>query len=228
MNKTKITWTDESWNPVTGCKHKCSYCYARRMSARFGRSWEPQIHPERLEQPLKNKKPKKIFVGSMADLFGNWVPDDWIMEVLNIVEQCPEKTFIFLTKNPERMVDIPWPSNAWIGASTVNQKGLKRARSLFDAVAPVRFISAEPLLEPVRLNKKDAFDWVIIGAQTGPKKFQPPQVWVDDLTEDARCINAAVFYKPNLDCFKINPIEEFPIIQPSAVSRQLTLDSVQA
>jgi len=112
VNKTKIEWTDYVWNPVRGCLHNCPYCYGKRIDKRFGDgSFTPTFYPERLQEPLKVKKPSRIFVGSMADLFGEW---DWVVEdhggltigirrvlseVFNIVNQCPQHTFIFLTND---------------------------------------------------------------------------------------------------------------------------------
>lgn len=210
MQNTKITWADMSWNPVTGCKHTCQYCYARSMAKRFHGGFEPKLHENRLAQPMKIRKPKRIFVGSMADLFGNWVPESWIEKVFKIIELCPWHTFLLLTKNPERLAELSCPQNAWAGASTTNQRQLVRARALRNSNATIKYISAEPLLEPLRLTADDQFDWVIIGGQTGPKKIQPEQEWINNLTQDSRQIGASVFYKPNLDCYKDNPIEEFP------------------
>ncbi len=212
MNKTRIPWTDLSWNPVTGCLHACSYCYARRMYQRFGRSFKPAFHLERLDQPKKRKEPSKIFVCSVADLFGDWVPQEWINAVLGVVVDCPQHTFQFLTKNPARYVGINWPANCWVGTTVTSSLGEQHlTKHLSDIMikvsAPVRFLSAEPLLGRLRIGGWKP-DWVIIGAQTGPDAMQPNKKWVEDLTRDARACGAAVFYKPNLE-WK-NPPREFP------------------
>jgi len=212
MNKTKIEWTDRTWNPVTGCRHGCGYCYARSMARRFGRDektrrFEPQFKPERLSQPLRVRKPEKIFVCSVSDLMGRWVPAAWIKSVLHVVEMCPRHTFQCLTKNPERYNEFDWPENAWLGATTVDQSALDCAADAMDDLQAVTFISAEPLLGPVRLNGWRP-NWVIVGAQTGPGRNQPDRRWVRDLTADARKANAAVFYKPNL--VWDSPPREFP------------------
>lgn len=138
MNRTNIEWCDYTWNPVTGCLHGCSYCYARRMAKRFGKSeglpsrppcdcqiglryiaqpgevfpagFIPTFYPGRLEEPKKVKKPSRIFTVSMGDLFGEWVSPEWIDAVLQVVRECPQHTFIFLSKNPARYEIYEWPA----------------------------------------------------------------------------------------------------------------------
>jgi protein gp37 len=160
MNRTKIEWCDYTWSPVTGCKHGCEYCYAKRIDQRFndGR-FEPTFHPKRLEEPLKVKKPSRIFVGSMADLFGDWDWDDgfgWlereyvVNEVFNIVNQCPQHTFIFLTKNPKGMQGFNFPDNCWCGTSVENQeKANERIPELLRVKCKTLFVSYEPALESI-------------------------------------------------------------------------------
>lgn len=199
MNRTKIEWTDFTWNPVTGCLHGCPYCYARAVSKRFGRSFAPQLHSNRLGAPAARKKPAIIFVGSMADLFGDWVDSVWIRAVLEVVRRCPQHTFQFLTKNPERLEEFnPWPKNTWVGATTATEEGYNRAaRALPQVVAPVKFISAEPLLfKPKKLHH--CIDWLIIGAQTGPGAVRPDRKTVEKFTFLAQCLGIPVFQKDNL------------------------------
>jgi len=217
VQKTGIEWTDQSWNPVTGCKHNCDYCYARDIHHRFGRTWEPTFHPNRLQQPRKKKKSLMIFVCSMADLFGSWVPQIWIDAVLNEVVNSPQHIFQFLTKNPERLLEQSWPENSWVGASTTTKKQMERAMAVLPNVkANVRFISAEPLLEPVRQTKH--IEWTIIGAQTGRGAHQPPVEWVNNLSADARKFGSSLFYKPNLNWSK--PPREYPLKNEREMSFQ--------
>ena len=195
-----INWTDATWNPVTGCNHVCSYCYARAMAHRLGRSFAPEFHPERLSEPLSRKSPTKIFVGSNADLFGDWVPAEWVRSVLAIVRRCPQHTFQFLTKAPENLVKYnPWPANCWVGASATDQAAMSRALFALQFVkAPVRFISCEPLLGPIAADLMP-LDWLIIGAQTGSRPQQPRPEWVADLVSAGRVACASIWYKDNLD-----------------------------
>lgn len=175
---TKIEWTEESWNPVTGCTKKsygCRNCYAERMAnrlaGRFGYSkyfpFSVTIHEDKLEKPLHWKKPRRIFVCSMGDLFHENIPFEFIKRVWNIIEQCPQHTFQILTKRPLELIaftkwmagddDISiahWPRNCWLGVSVENQ-GAADARIpiLLQIPAAVRFVSVEPMLGPVDLKE---------------------------------------------------------------------------
>ena len=208
MNKTKIEWTDFSWNPVTGCHHGCEYCYARALANRIGYGFGPRFWPNRLHDPLKIKRCSKIFVSSMGDLFGEWVPQEWINAVLDIVRQAPRHSFQFLTKNPERLSSQEWRTNAWVGASAVTQAMADRAIvALSNVRASVRFLSCEPLHEMIDLGDI-CLDWLIIGAQTGPAAFQPERKWVDRLLDFAAERHTPVFLKPNLRGYATR--REFP------------------
>jgi len=194
-----INWTDVTWNPITGCLHGCPYCYARRIAERFGRGFDPAFHPDRLEQPLHSRQALKVFVGSTADNFGNWVPREWNNAVFDIVKQCPQHTFQFLTKAPHNLVKYnPFPANCWAGATANNQQMMDHALFCLSLVkAPVRFVSAEPLLGPIDADLS-AIDWLIIGAQTGTDARQPEREWVTGMIECARAANVAIWFKDNL------------------------------
>ncbi len=227
MNETKIEWTDLTWNPVTGCRNDCPYCYARRISARRGWSFEPTFWPERLTQPQKEKRPRKIFVCSMGELFGEWVEKAWIEKVLAVVQKCPQHTFQFLTKNPKGLAQFnPWPKNAWVGATATNQAMASVASmALVEVSAAIRYLSCEPLLGSIRLHGANHLRWIIIGAQTGPGGIQPQGLWVRMLIDDARRIGANVFCKDNLIW------SHAPKEMPTGLARgimQLRLDGWQA
>lgn len=165
MNKTKIEWADYTWNPVTGCEHGCPYCYARRITeGPYKKAWpngfEPTFYTKRLSEPIKEKKPSRIFTVSMGDLFGEWVPDEWISEVFNACEDAPQHQYIFLTKNPKRYgqlngrwynYECKWPKNCWFGTSITNQSDTKRILELPYGKANT-FISIEPLQEQIDLS----------------------------------------------------------------------------
>lgn len=185
---TGISWTDETWNPVTGCSKVspgCAHCYAETMTRRFrpdSLPWTPEnaaenvvLHPERLEIPLRWKKPRRVFVNSMSDLFHELVPEAFILEVWLIMSLAQEHTFQILTKRPERMQEIIgrnfarhsrgifgadfWPlPNVWLGTSVENQHWADiRIPSLLKVPAAVRFLSCEPLLGPIDLSRY--LDW---------------------------------------------------------------------
>jgi len=209
MNKTKIEWCNYSWNPVTGCKHNCPYCYAKLIYHRFWGGFAPAFHPERLDQPRKVKKPSRVFVCSVADLFGSWVPQTWIDQVFEATQDANQHTYIYLTKST-RIKQVSFPDNSWVG---VTIDGLTRKpQVILDALlktdTPLRFVSFEPLLSDVSYLNLDGVDWVIIGAQTGSKKVQPEPEWVNALISQCDAKGIPVFLKDNLTGFPSR--REFP------------------
>jgi protein gp37 len=204
LNKSSIEWTDFTWNPVTGCRHGCRYCYARGIARRFPdkfpRGFKPHWRPERLGQPEKRKKPAKIFVCSMADLFGDWMPRAEIQSVIDRAPRSPQHTFQFLTKNPKRLAEFRWPENCWVGATVTDSASMEEAsKAMFAVSAPVRFVSAEPLLGGVPFFSFWWIpDWVIVGAQSGPGAPPPPEGAAARLTVRCDSYSIPVFHKDNL------------------------------
>lgn len=215
FNRTNdnIEWAQWTWNPVTGCKHGCKYCYARDIDARFnpGNNFAPTFHNDRLSAPQHMRVPaeaatniglRNVFVCSMADLFGDWVPENWIDQVLDEVHNAPDWNFLFLTKNPKRLPDWSWPRNAWVGTTVDVQARVQAAMDAFREVdASVRFMSCEPMTERLVFDDLSMFDWVIIGGMSdnsGGPTAQPDWTWVEELTEQAMTAGLAVYWKPNL------------------------------
>jgi protein gp37 len=215
FNKTNdnIEWAQWTWNPVTGCKHGCPYCYARDIDARFnpGNNFAPTFHNDRLSAPQHMRVPaeaaaniglRNVFVCSMADLFGDWVPANWIDQVLDEVHNAPDWNFLFLTKNPKRLPEWSWPQNAWVGTTVDVQARVQAAMDAFREVdAPVRFMSCEPMTERLVFDDLSMFDWVILGGMSdnsGGPTTQPEWAWVEELTGQAEASGAAVYWKPNL------------------------------
>lgn len=202
MNKTKIDWCDYTWNPITGCKNNCWYCYGRGIRKRFEKApWEEiKYYPNRLEEPFELVKPSKIFVGSMTDMFGGWLPEEKIKDVLRVTLKFPEHTYIFLTKNPNRYTSFCFNKNCWIGVTIDCKSHLQKLYPLTNKTeAPVRFISFEPLLEPMGAIDLLGINWIIVGALTGHgNKYQPKREWIESIIEQADFYNIPVFMKNNL------------------------------
>jgi protein gp37 len=200
MNRTRIEWTDFTWNPVTGCLHDCSYCYARRLTVRFPANFPagftPAFHPGRLGQPCRVKRSSRVFVCSMADLFGAWVPDEWISAVFETVRACPRHTFQFLTKNPERYTAFDLPENAWYGATVDGASEVHRIDAL-RRLEGTTFVSFEPLVEEIDPDLA-AIDALLVGARTQPLRL-PRREWVELIVRRAREAGTAVFMKDTLE-----------------------------
>jgi protein gp37 len=205
-----IDWSHWSTNPVTGCLHNCAYCYARDIADRFYvQKFEPSIVPGQLSSidvhpvPAKEKDPswRNVFLCSMADLFGKWVPEEWIGEVLRRVRNRKEFNFLVLTKFPKRYLEFEIPNNMWVGTTVDCQAKVKTAEKVMREVkAKVKFVSLEPLLEPVKMSFQ-GLQWVIVGGSsqsTQTPEWMPPWNWVADITNRAMKEGCAVFHKSNL------------------------------
>lgn len=207
MNKSKIEWCDSTWNPVTGCLHKCPYCYAKKIAKRFGEHKEgqgiielhwkrenpypydfyPTFHKYRLDEPARKTRPRKIFVCSMADLFGDWVPDEWIQEIFDTCFKADWHTYLFLTKNPsrydtaigyfcgeERGFEPEHWDNMWFGTTVTCQKDTFRISDLMNFLEGRKFISIEPLLGEISLTEIDLDGNTWVNALTGDWKCYHP------------------------------------------------------
>jgi protein gp37/ParB-like chromosome segregation protein Spo0J len=217
-----ISWANWSWNPVTGCLHGCDYCYAReiatseRFKSAYPAGFAPLFHHERLDAPANTVVPaqhrddpawRRVFVCSMADLYGRWVPDEWIEQVHTAMCASPQWQYITLTKFPARYVGLTMPPGAWVGTSVDEQKRVRIAEDAFRRIegAAVRWLSLEPLREPLEFTDLSMFDWVVIGAQTETRQpsgtvpaFAPPFEWVARIVAQAREAGCRIHLKPNL------------------------------
>ena len=199
-NKTKIEWCDYTVNPIKGkCKHGCPYCYATRMYDRY--KWNPEVRLDMtVFDGLERLPPSKIFVCSTHDIFGSWIPDQWIHDIFQQCAAFPQHTFIFLTKNPAREpCCLPGP-NTWFGTSITRKDEMSRWVDLKDnCKCVVNFISFEPLLEDIGTAPANA-DWIIVGAETGNRKEKvvPGGDWAFKLFDSARQWKIPIFIKDNL------------------------------
>lgn len=225
---TKIEWCDETWNPITGCtpiSEGCKNCYAERMTKRLaGRFGYPRIdpfspamwHEDQLNKPLKWKKPRKVFVCSMGDIFHDDVYLWQIDAILEVISACPQHTFLLLTKRPEnidRKIYTTNPiepcrelgggdylPNVWIGVTVENQKQAdirtpELLKSEFARLCPVRFVSVEPMLGSVQFAIADGLDWVICGGETGPGARLMRNEWVLYLLNQCKTSDVPFFFK---------------------------------
>lgn len=167
MNKTKIEYCDRTWNPITGCKHKCDYCYARKIANHYklyGGSFEPQFHPDKLDEPFKEKKPMVIFVCDMGDIFSPGMKKEWIEKVKVAADKAPWHTYLWLTKNPQ--YDESWVRpNWWLGATiTGPEDAYKR-----EVDGEQTWYSYEPLLGLPDIHDTYYPKQIVIGAATNSK-----------------------------------------------------------
>ena len=201
MNKTKIEWTQVTWNPITGCSkvsEGCKNCYAERMSKRlksmknkrYINGFDVTIHKDLFEEPLKWKSSKIVFVNSMSDIFHELIPDEVILELFKIMNKAKIHIFQVLTKRPERLKKlankISWTDNIWMGVTVENQKNTNRIDILRQTNAHIKFISFEPLLEEISNLNLENIDWAIVGGESGPGAREIKKEWVMSLKEQCR------------------------------------------
>ncbi|MGW3594964.1 DUF5131 family protein [Streptomyces sp. NPDC005167] len=223
---SNIEWTEQTWNPTTGCDRispGCDNCYALTMakrlkgmgSAKYQTDGDPRTsgpgfgiatHADTLTDPLRWKKPRKVFVNSMSDLFHARVPVDFITDVWRTMQATPQHTYQILTKRAARLprvldrvyesldLDEPLP-NVWLGTSIETDDHARRATALSHSLAAVRFVSAEPLLGPVPSLDLNDIDWLILGGESGPGARPLETRWIDDLLDAAGRSGTAPFVK---------------------------------
>ena len=245
--KRGIEWTDYTWNPIGGCQHDCRWempdgtiaeCYAKTTANRVARSAYPHgfehhyWRPELLHKPLQYSEPLRIFLDSMSDLMGSWVPDEQVIQVLDVCRQAHWHSFQLLTKNAPRLVDFDFPSNVWIGVSAPPSFMFGKRLSLHHQTrmvarmievlqeidAPVKWMSIEPLsFDIAPLLSRSNLEWAVIGAATdGRRTYQPQPEWIDNVLRVLDAQGTKIFFKGNLiwspwrEEFPTVPMEEEP------------------
>ncbi len=209
--KSQIEWTEQTWNPTTGCSkisQGCKYCYAENMANRlqamnakgYENGFRLSLLPERLEQPLRRKKSTIYFVNSMSDLFHEEIPDHYIDNVFSVIRQTPNHTYQILTKRAERLPDYfrdrGCPNNVWLGVSVEDRQcGIPRIDYLRQVNAKIRFLSVEPLLEDLGVIDLTNIHWVIVGGESGSKARPMKPEWVENVKQQADDVGAAFFFK---------------------------------
>ena len=238
-DNSSIEWTDATWNPVTGCTKitkGCVNCYAARFAERFrgvpGHPYENgfdlTLRPERLEQPLAWRRPRRIFVNSMSDLFHKNVPVPFIDSVFDTMEKADWHIFQVLTKRSslmrnylrQRYLPNLAPPHIWCGVSVEDQAATSRIRHLQAAPAEIRFLSIEPLLGPVTDMDLSGISWVIVGGESGPKARPMDSRWVTDIHDLCMRERIPFFFKqwggktPKSGGRKLNGIEHNAVPLP--------------
>lgn len=210
---SRIEWTEQTWNPTTGCTKispGCKHCYAETMAHRlqamgvsgYANGFKLSILPERLVEPLNRRKPTTYFVNSMSDLFHNDIPFEFLDQVFDVIKRTPQHTYQILTKRAARMRKyfVPGerllPGNVWLGVSVENRKyGLPRIDELREIEASIRFLSVEPLLEDLGELDLTGIHWVIVGGESGPKARPMKPEWVSAIKEQCEQAGVAFFFK---------------------------------
>ena len=209
-DKSKIEWTEATWNPCTGCTKispGCQNCYAERLSMRLKRmgnrkyknGFKLTIHEDALDIPLQWKKPSKIFVNSMSDLFHKKVPKKFILKVFDVMNRANWHQYQILTKRPERILELddslPWGMHTWMGTTVENNDYVHRIDALRETSAQVKFLSLEPFLGPMPDLDLEGIDWVIVGGESGPKSRPINKDWIIDIRDQCMEQKIPFFFK---------------------------------
>ena len=215
-DKTSIGWTESSWNPTVGCTHVspgCDNCYAetlainlqKRGMKKYALGFEPIIWRPHLELPLHWRRPRRIFVNSMSDTFHPAFPEDYIREIWDVMLTADQHVYQVLTKRPNRMrlltrrLRLETPPHIWIGVSAETQSlARNRLPVLLDIPAAVRWVSAEPLLEPLDLTPwlgTDRINWIVTGAESGPERRPVDDDWFRAIRDQCQKADVPFYHK---------------------------------
>lgn len=209
MNRSQISWTERTWNPVFGCTKVsagCDNCYAERIAKSFGKDFSKvELKPHKLREPFVLKEPSMIFVNSMSDLFHSEIPDSFINQCFIVMIQNPQHTFQILTKRPQRMLNYQrdhfpegFPENIWLGTSIESNQVIGRLSIIKQVKARVRFVSFEPLLASAMPCSLVGIEWAITGGESdyhNPRAANPE--WFREIREECKRAGVAYFHKQN-------------------------------
>ena len=210
VTNSRIEWTQSTWNPVTGCSKVgpgCDNCYAERMAKRlqsmgvrrYRNGFKVTLQPDILQIPLKWKKPRRIFVNSMSDLFHEEIPDEYILETFGIMNRADQHVFQVLTKRSKRLLSlssrIDWTSNIWIGVTVENDSYKRRVDDLRKIQAAIRFVSAEPLIGPIVDLDLSDIHWIIVGGESGPRSRTMNPEWARMIRDKCVLQGVPFFFK---------------------------------
>ncbi len=209
-SNSPIEWTEATWNPVTGCDKVspgCAHCYAERMAKRlkamgqanYVNGFELTLQEQMLELPLRWRRPKRIFVNSMSDMFHADVPVQFIQRAFEVMRRANQHQYQILTKRSERLLELDsqleWQPHIWMGVSVENARFLHRVAHLRATRAHVKFLSLEPLLGPLPHLDLRNIDWVIVGGESGPRARPMNPIWASDIRDQCRDAQVPFFFK---------------------------------
>src|SRR5262245_37130902 len=207
---SRIEWTDATWNPATGCTRispGCKHCYAERLAVRLRAMGNPRyrqgfdvtLHPDQIDLPLLWRRPRRIFVNSMSDLYHETVPEKYIRRVFEVMVRAEQHVFQVLTKRSERLSEmagrLPWPANVWQGVSVESADYVARVADLGVVPAAVRFLSVEPLLGPIPRLPLEGIHWVICGGESGGERRELSPEWARLIRDQCVATGVPFFFK---------------------------------
>ncbi len=210
MIRSRIEWTDTTWNPVTGCSRTspgCDNCYAERMakrlqamgSPRYVNGFDVTLHWDKVREPLNWRQRRRVFVNSMSDLFHESVPESFVGAVFDTMAAAHWHEFQVLTKRARRFPlvspDLEWPNNVWLGVSVESQEYAWRVDYLREVPAAVRFLSIEPLVGPVERLNLEGIHWVIVGGESGPGARPMSIEWARTIRDQCVAESVPFFFK---------------------------------
>lgn len=202
-----VEWTEQPWNPITGCTKisaGCANCYAEKTALWLKRMGNPRyvngfnitLHEDLLHEPKNWKKPRRIFIGSMSDIFHDEIPNDFILKAFETMNACPQHTFIVLTKRADKMEtlapEINWTENIWLGVTVEDAKNKGRIENLLNTGAQRKFVCAEPLIGDLGEVNLTGIDWLVIGGESGPDCRPIREEWVTNLRD--QCLDQGVMF----------------------------------
>jgi len=210
MAKSKIEWTEMTWNPTTGCSkisRGCKNCYAETLSKRlqamgnrkYQNGFQVTLHPDTLSIPYTWKKPRVVFVNSMSDLFHEDIPVEYVKQVFKVMNDCPQHIFQVLTKRAENMhklrSEFDWTKNIWMGVTVEEKEYEHRIQLLKDIDASVKFLSIEPMIGPTPDLDLGGIDWVIVGGESGFGARPIQKEWIEDVQAQCEKSSTPFFFK---------------------------------
>jgi protein gp37 len=216
-----IEWTEATWNPVTGCDKispGCAHCYAERMARRlkamgqrnYADGFAVRTHEHMLEHPLAWKRPLRIFVNSMSDLFHRDVPAEFIHRVFDVMTRADWHQYQILTKRSDRLreldAELPWQPHMWMGVSVENARHTFRIDDLRRCGAAIKFLSLEPLLGPLPALDLEGIDWIIVGGESGPGARPMRPEWVTDIRINASARTSGSSSSSGAACSRRGPV----------------------